>query len=206
MNTMAASEGHASIEVQVQATPNPRARKIILDRIVKEGLNAVYEAAAPVPEGAGPMVEALLAVAHITHVYLSDNIITMTQDGSGDWVDMGAEILEKLAATIERHDPSFDPVAEQKPVTVATKDDANLNAISEVLDRTIRPYLQSHGGELDLVSFDPETHRLTVHFQGSCDSCAGSTGGTMYALEGTLRAEYDPHITIHVENEYEGVW
>jgi Fe-S cluster biogenesis protein NfuA len=59
---------------------------------------------------------------------------------------------------------------------------------------------------LDLVAFDPDAHCLTVHFQGSCDSCAGSTGGTMYALEGILRAEYDPNITIHVENEYAGVW
>ena len=103
------------IRIQVQVTPNPRARKLIVNRIVKAGSNVVYATADPAPEGAGPMIEALLATANLTHIYLSENIITVTQDGSGDWDTMCAQLRKKICATMYTRKLIMPPPPERPP-------------------------------------------------------------------------------------------
>ncbi len=39
-----------------------------------------------------------------------------------------------------------------------------------VLD-SIRPYLQEDGGDVEFVSYDPETQVVQVRLQGHCDGC-----------------------------------
>jgi Fe-S cluster biogenesis protein NfuA/nitrite reductase/ring-hydroxylating ferredoxin subunit len=57
--------------------------------------------------------------------------------------------------------------------------------VSDALDR-VRPYLGSHGGDVDLLEIDGDTVRLA--FQGSCKSCPSSAVTLELAVEDAIRA------------------
>lgn len=57
--------------------------------------------------------------------------------------------------------------------------------VSDALDR-VRPYLGSHGGDVDLLAVDGDTVRLA--FRGSCKSCPSSAVTLELAVEDAIRA------------------
>lgn len=57
--------------------------------------------------------------------------------------------------------------------------------VSDALDR-VRPYLGSHGGDVDLLAVDGDTVRLA--FKGSCKSCPSSAVTLELAVEDAIRA------------------
>jgi Fe-S cluster biogenesis protein NfuA/nitrite reductase/ring-hydroxylating ferredoxin subunit len=57
--------------------------------------------------------------------------------------------------------------------------------VADALDR-VRPYLGSHGGDVDLVEIDGDTVRLA--FAGSCKSCPSSAVTLELAVEDAIRA------------------
>ncbi len=63
--------------------------------------------------------------------------------------------------------------------------------VSDALDR-VRPYLGSHGGDVDLLEIDGDTARLA--FTGSCKSCPSSAVTLELAVEDAIRAAA-PEIT-----------
>ena len=74
-------------------------------------------------------------------------------------------------------------------------------AVEKCIDETIRPYLVSDGGniELDLV----EGNRVVISFQGACGSCPSSAGGTLRGIERALRQQVDPEIEVVPTNAYD---
>jgi Fe-S cluster biogenesis protein NfuA/nitrite reductase/ring-hydroxylating ferredoxin subunit len=57
--------------------------------------------------------------------------------------------------------------------------------VSDALER-VRPYLGSHGGDVDLLEIDGDTVRLA--FKGSCKSCPSSAVTLELAVEDAIRA------------------
>jgi Fe-S cluster biogenesis protein NfuA/nitrite reductase/ring-hydroxylating ferredoxin subunit len=57
--------------------------------------------------------------------------------------------------------------------------------VSEALDR-VRPYLGSHGGDVDLIDVDGDT--VWLQFAGSCKSCPSSAVTLELAVEDAIRA------------------
>ncbi|MBN1333303.1 MAG: NifU family protein [Synergistales bacterium] len=47
----------------------------------------------------------------------------------------------------------------------------NDNRIRDIMDKYVRPALQSHGGDGEIVSFDQEKGEVKVRLTGSCGSC-----------------------------------
>src|ERR1700749_2027316 len=62
--------------------------------------------------------------------------------------------------------------------------------VSEALDR-VRPYLGSHGGDVDLLEIDGGVVRLA--FKGSCKSCPSSAVTLELGVEGAAGAEQQLH-------------
>jgi Fe-S cluster biogenesis protein NfuA len=73
-------------------------------------------------------------------------------------------------------------------------------AIEKVIEASIRPYLMSDGGniELDLVKGD----EVVISFQGACGSCPSSAGGTLRGIEKALRNQVHPDIIVIPTNAY----
>ncbi len=58
----------------------------------------------------------------------------------------------------------------------------------------VRPYLGSHGGDVELVEADPETGVVRLRMEGSCESCPSSALTVKLAVEGAIM-EVAPELT-----------
>lgn len=62
---------------------------------------------------------------------------------------------------------------------------ATLNEITRVVDETIRPRLQAHGGDLSIISFEEGILRIKLH--GACSTCPSA----QLTMEETVKAALD---------------
>jgi len=63
----------------------------------------------------------------------------------------------------------------------------------------VRPYLGSHGGDIEVVEADPHSGVVRLRMRGSCDGCPSSAITVKLAVEGAIR-ELAPEVTsIEVE-------
>ncbi len=182
------------IRTMIQSTPNPNALKFVLNVPVKTQGKVTYKNAGQCQHN--PMAAALFTIPNITEVYFFDNYITVTQDGNVDWDQIEDQIKKVILECAADHDPDFE-VEEDKKSSSAVSDDPEIAKISAILDNTIRPGLQMDGGDLQIVSFDGMN--LIVSYHGACGSCPSSTMGTLKAIEGILRDQYNPEISVQTE-------
>jgi Fe-S cluster biogenesis protein NfuA len=61
-----------------------------------------------------------------------------------------------------------------------------LDRIEQTLD-TLRPYIASHRGNVEVVDFDEEEGRLLLRLGGTCHGCAASTITLKQGIETRLR-------------------
>jgi len=179
------------IKTMIQSTPNPNALKFVLNVPVKNEGKVTYKNAAQCQHN--PMAAALFTIPNITEVYFFDNYVTVTQDGNVDWDQIEEQIKKVILEYAADHNPDFI-VEEAKKAETVVSDDPEIAKINAILDSTIRPGLQMDGGDLHIVDFDGIN--LTVSYQGACGSCPSSTMGTLKAIEGILRDQYNPEITV----------
>ena len=186
---------------EIEFTPNPNARKFILREPLTYGVTRSYENA---EQAAGDaLAKALFDIAHVTNVFYVDHWITVTQDGKAHW----PELLRALAVPIRDAPSAQQQSAEligssaDEPDGVTAFDESKLSpvdrekleAIQQLLDERIRPYLQGDGGDLYVLGF--EDNVLKVHYQGACGSCPSSISGTLAGIEGLVQ-QIDPQIEV----------
>ena len=177
------------IRVNVQSTPNPNALKFIVNRTVKTQGKATYKSAEDCHTN--PLARLLFSIPHVVELHFFENVITVSQDGEGDWDALEEKIRIIINENVANHNPDFEIAETPKKVTPASMELAQIEAI---LDRTVRPALQGDGGDLQVISLDGDI--LTVNYQGACGSCPSSTMGTLKAIEGILRQEFSPNLTV----------
>ena len=183
-----------SIAILTQFTPNPIAMKFILNRDVKTAGKVTFRHAA---EAAGvTLVEALFKLGFVEQVHLFENVITVTKTADEPWQEAIDTVKSVVQVEIDDHDPGFTQAdAAQAPPTHVREDQPpEVQQIEEVLDRTVRPYLQGDGGDLDVVAY--EDKRVIVSYAGACGTCPSSVSGTLDAIQSVLRSEVDPEIEV----------
>jgi Fe-S cluster biogenesis protein NfuA len=62
----------------------------------------------------------------------------------------------------------------------------------------MQPYVQSHGGEIELVSI--QSYNVVVRLKGACDTCPLSFYTITFGLEQRLKKIIDPTIRVIVED------
>ena len=62
-----------------------------------------------------------------------------------------------------------------------------IERIERTLD-TLRPYIASHRGNVEVVDFDVQDGILTVRLGGTCHGCAASMVTLKHGIESRLRA------------------
>ncbi len=176
--------------IRVQATPNPNAWKFVLDQpVLTEG-----KASFSTPEEAfgNRMALDLLAVEGVKQVHFFGNVITVTHRFDQEPEQVKEQVCSVIQTRMPVHNPDFGPKDAKLAKRAELSDE--LKAIEEILDRTIRPGLQGDGGDIEVLKY--ENDQLHVHYQGACGTCPSSTSGTLMAIEGILRDEFNPAIEV----------
>ncbi len=178
---------------EIENTPNPNAMKFVLKEPLSWGIAHSYDNAAEAQEDT--LATALFSIEHVTNVFYVDRWLTVTQDGAADWSDLTREVAVPIRAAPAANARSDAAVA-AATTTIAdlsAEDQLRLDAISELLDAQIRPYLQGDGGDLFVVGL--AGNKLSVHYQGACGTCPSSISGTLIGITNLIRT-IEPDIEV----------
>lgn len=176
--------------IRIQATPNPYAWKFVLDRPVLSEGKATYSTA---DEAAGNRLALdLLAIDGVKQVHFFQNVITITHRIDSDSEEIQQSVCSVIQTRMPVHNANFGISESLKELRKNLPKE--IQDIEEILDRTIRPGLQGDGGDLEIVSY--EDNKLYVRYQGACGTCPSATSGTLMAIEGILRDEYNPQVEV----------
>ena len=183
------------LNIQIQPTPNPNALKFILDRDVKTEGKCSFKN--PKDCADIPLAQSLFDLRGVDQVHFFQNVITVSKFTFEPWESLEPAITTAIENMIESHNPDFqiiDPIKEQRKNL-----SPELQPIEEILDHRIRPGLQGDGGYLQCITFTDNV--LTIKYQGACGTCPSSTTGTLEAIRGILRDEYNPEIEVYIASE-----
>ncbi|MDD3375517.1 MAG: NifU family protein [Candidatus Omnitrophica bacterium] len=75
-----------------------------------------------------------------------------------------------------------------------TETNAEFEKINDILNHTVRPFMQKDGGDLKLIGL--EGNILTISYQGACGGCPHAKMGTLLAIETALKEHYNPDIKV----------
>jgi len=180
----------SDVLIRVQATPNPSAWKFVLDRPVLNDGKATYST---IEEAAhNIMANSLFQIPGVRQVHFFQNVITVTHQFDYDSDEIQKQVCAVIQTRMVMHNPNQTVVDEKKLARQNLSPD--LQKIEEILDRTIRPGLQGDGGDIEVVKYDD--NKVYVSYQGACGTCPSSTTGTLMAIEGILKDEFNPAVEV----------
>jgi len=127
-----------------------------------------------------------------------ESLVDYTKAGSSD-----ASCKENLLALIEAQQKSL---AEQQEAenALSNKPFKELStgekviAVEIAIDNTVRQFLHSDGGDIDILNVKEENEMFVVYisYLGACSDCSSSGTGTLYAIQNALRDKLDPNIHV----------
>jgi Fe-S cluster biogenesis protein NfuA len=188
------------IHYRVAMTPNPHSKKFIFEALIKTEGKSFYEDAAEC--GGNPLAQGLFRIAGIQKIGIFGNVVTISKTHDCDWDTLEDDLQVFFDEQIPAHNPLYtdsNPVEERRSALPPI-----VQQIEEILDRTVRPYIQQDGGDLECLAFDDNI--LTINYKGACGSCPSSMAGTLASITQTLRAELNlPELEVIVGNNAEPV-
>lgn len=176
----------------IQPTPNPFAMKFIFNQDVKTKGKVTYNG--PDECERNPMAKELFRISAVTKLHFFENVITVSQNGDGDWDDIEDDVIDLVQDLIADHNPDFKEGIDEDERRANLPE--KVREIEEILDRTIRPGLQADGGDLIVRRYDEDENKVYVQYQGACSSCPSSSLGTLMAIKNFLRDEFDPDVEV----------
>jgi NFU1 iron-sulfur cluster scaffold homolog, mitochondrial len=179
------------IMVRVQPTPNPNALKFVVNVPVKAQGKATFTRPS---EAVGVrLAEDLFKVDGVRQLHFFENVVTVTYADDADYDTLNLEVKAVLQSRLPTHDANFLVEEERRKVDRSTLP-PEIQKIEEILDNTVRMYLQGDGGDIEVVKL--EGKELQVRYQGACGTCPSSTSATLDAIQGILQEQFDPEIRI----------
>lgn len=183
------------ILIRAQDTPNPFAVKFIINFALKSAGNATFINKDQCIEL--PLASALFDIPGVEQIYFFQNTLTVTHTDELPVEMLKENVRAVIKSRLSIHNPEFESRDEKK-----TKERPDRSAlpperveIEEILDRTIRPGLQSDGGDIEVVEY--KDNEVKIIYQGACGGCPSSMMGTLDAIQSILRNELNnEHITV----------
>lgn len=180
-----------TVLVRVQPTPNPNALKFVVNAPVKMSGKATFSRPA---EAVGMrLAEDLFMIEGVRQLHFFENVVTVTHSEDADVETLQLEVKAVLQTRMPMHDPNFLMEEEKKQVDRSNLP-KDIQQIETILDETVRMHLQGDGGDLEVISY--ANHKLEVRYQGACGTCPSSIGGTLDAIQGILREQFDPEVEV----------
>lgn len=185
------------VKLIYEYTPNPNSVRFISNLDIKSGTGASFDKKYLNSENKIDMVSSVLSIEGIEDIFLFDNFLTVTKNKSSDWNDIIPLVVENMKSILPFHDPDF--VVNNVKKRVFSENSQEIEKIEKILDKKIRPALQSDGGDLEIVEF--KDNILKIEYSGACSSCPSATMGTLEGIEQILKDEYNENIKIEATNK-----
>lgn len=178
----------SDIQIRIQTTPNPNAKKFVASQDFKTDGKTSFTSLEDCIHI--PLARHLFLLTNVTQIHFYENIATITQNGMSEWEFLEGKAAELIKRMLPEHDASFQ-TADEKRRDALPED---MRKIEEVLDRYIRPSLRMDGGDVEVLEVDDKI--VTIRYQGACGSCPSSQLGTLEAIRGVLQDEFNPEVDV----------
>lgn len=178
--------------VFTEATPNPNALKLVPQARLTDGERQRFRRD---DWSRSPLAARLFEVEGLEEVFVAEDFVTVTRSADAEaWPTLRIRAIAALADYLDEAGPApVRPSAEAAPAS-------GLEArIREVLERRVRPYVASHGGDISIARFDAGTGELWVRLLGACGGCPSARLTLKAGVEKLVREEV-PEV-VRVEEE-----
>lgn len=129
--------------------------------------------------GSDALADKIFNIPGIAKVELSDNVVTVTQEGADDWKQIG-----KRVGTAIRHFINPPPVLAEGD---RLPPEAVRERIQRVLDSQINPGVAAHGGFVELI--DVQEDNVFIRMGGGCQGCGAADVTLKMGVERLIREE-----------------
>ena len=180
--------------VRTRETPNPNALQFVINAVILDHGNVSFGNKQEAKDD--KMAAALFEKPGVINVYVMENFITVTKDDKTSWVPLKDRVWKTIDDTVTVYQSEEKiQLSEVDVVNFAKLDnDKKLQGIEMVLNRSIRTNLAKDGGGVELKGI--EGNEVSIHYQGACGSCPTSTSGTLKYIQGQLREQLHPELTV----------
>uniref|UniRef100_A0A7S0QJU0 Scaffold protein Nfu/NifU N-terminal domain-containing protein n=1 Tax=Cryptomonas curvata TaxID=233186 RepID=A0A7S0QJU0_9CRYP len=187
-----------SITIEAHTTPNVNSLKFHPGQPVF--LNGTRDFPTSRAAASSPLAAAIFRIHGISNVFFGADFVTVTKTDSLPWENVKPAITDAITEFFT----SGEPIVVDEGETYSEIDEDKSEVvmmIKEILDARIRPSVQDDGGDVALVSFDPDSGVVAVRLQGACASCSSSKATLKDMVENMLM-HYIPEVkeVIAIEN------
>lgn len=180
--------------VRTRETPNPNALQFVINAVILDNGNISFANKEEAKDD--KMAAALFEKPGIINVYVMENFITVTKDDKTSWVPLKDRVWKSIddTATVYQSEKKVQLSGVDVVNFAKLDNEKKLQGIEMVLDRSIRTNLAKDGGGVELKGI--EGNEVSIHYQGACGSCPTSTSGTLKYIQGQLREQLHPELTV----------
>jgi len=180
--------------VRTRETPNPSALQFVINAAILDNGNISFANKQEAEDD--KMAAALFEKPGVENVYVMENFITVTKDEKTSWIPLKDRIWKTIEDTVTVYQSEKKVQLSGVDVVNFAKldNDKKLQGIEMVLDRSIRTNLAKDGGGVELKGIEGD--EVSIHYQGACGSCPTSTSGTLKYIQGQLREQLHPKLTV----------
>ena len=180
--------------VRTRETPNPNALQFVINAVILDNGNISFANIEETKDD--KMAAALFEKPGIINVYVMENFITVTKDDKTSWIPLKDRVWKSIDDTVTVYQSEKKVQLSGVDVVNFAKldNEKKLQGIEMVLDRSIRTNLAKDGGGVELKGI--EGNEVSIHYQGACGSCPTSTSGTLKYIQGQLREQLHPELTV----------
>lgn len=172
-----------------EMTPNPNVMKFVSSRGILNGFVEVKnrEEAKEVP-----LAEAIFnEFNYVTEVFISDNFVAVTKDGSVQWHEVMVSVKDFIANYLQEEGKvsNIEPQKHENPVEkiINREYTDDEQKISDILTEYVSPAVENDGGKISLLEYDAETKTAKMLLQGACSGCPSSTATLKGGIERVLK-------------------
>ena len=183
-------EREVTMFIQTEETPNPATLKFLPGQPVLPGKNLEFLSLEEA--SSSPLAQILFKIDGVIGVFLSEDFISITKDGSREWALMKPSLL----GSIMEHFTAKRPIVLEAQTDGDSQsgdheDDEIVSQIKELLYTRVRPAVAQDGG--DIVFEDFTDGIVTLQMRGACAGCPSSSATLKMGVENLLR-HYIPEV------------
>lgn len=171
--------------LDIQTTPNPCAIKFIVDKHLTPPSEILTS-----DNSNHTLIKSIYEFNFVESIMIQGTWITIRFKEEHQVGD--TDILKTIAEVIRPYDKQESNPEKLTPEKTFQSPMALM--IKEVLKDEILPYLNSHGGSVELM--EVQGTQVFLKYIGACGGCPVSTTATLRGIERVLKKEVDPEIEV----------
>lgn len=179
------------VTVYAESTPNPAVIKFVAN---KKLVTSLFEFTSIDEAKASPMATELFHFPFVKSVFIDENYVSVTKYDVAEWQDITMELREFIRSYIENGKDIILANTTQTKEKTSIQTDNNLDSLDDtskdiinILDEYVKPAVASDGGNIQFISYEPESKKVNVMLQGACSGCPSSTYTLKSGIENMLK-------------------